>query len=260
MNSTVIKERIKNLSLALENAQEKQVQMLVSQEIEFLKSNYVITYARTALTLYRTAFPNIKKMFGITDDEQNKIEKQYKVKIAKQANNQVQIKDYKGMLATAENLLSSNKVIDVAAALLLLTGRRMAEIFCTAKFSHVTGNTVHFVGQLKKRENAAGYDILTLASFDKIQAAMLWLRNEIGVLDTAAANKRFEKTLSQSVYKHFSTHLCDCTAHDLRKAYATIIISLYKPKNRTEQAFISQYLGHSEDDLSTATIYQKYYI
>ena len=260
MNSKVIKARIKKLSISISNAQEKDVQKLVNQEIDFLRKNYVITYARTALTLYRTAFPQLKKMFSITDDEQNKIEKQYKSKIAKQANNQKQINNYEALISTAESLLSSSKVVDVAAGLLLLTGRRMSEIFCTAKLSKAGKNSAFFVGQLKKRENAAVYEILLLSSFEKIQAALQWLRSEAGDLETAAANKRYEKTLSQSVYKHFSKYLGDCTAHDLRKAYATIIIKLHKPKNRTEQAFISQYLGHSEDDLSTATIYQKYYI
>ena len=48
--------------------------------------------------------------------------------------------------------------------------------------------------------------------------------------------------------------------NDLRKAYAAIIAHLYKPENVTINAFLSKNLGHSETDLATANVYQKYFI
>jgi len=262
MTSQKIKDRAKAFCKSIAGFGFEDAKQAIATEIAELKNEYKITSVRTALTEYRKqATKDTKHLYTIADIEQIEIETAYKKQIAMQSNDQKQITNFEDMVSTAIELLDSERVAVVAVALAFLTGRRLAEIFCTAKFAKTKDlQRVHFVGQLKKRDTATGYSIYTLTDFDKIKAALQYIQGKVGVITTETANKRYAKACNQVVYKYFSKYIGNCSVHDLRKAYATIIAHLYKPKNQSLNAFLSENLGHSETDLSTANIYQKYYL
>lgn len=262
MTSQKIKDRAKDFCKSIEGLNFEDSKKAIEIEIAALKSEYKITSVRTALTEYRKqSKQDTKHLFRIDDSEQNNIETKYKKQIAVQANEQKQIKDFEKMISIAIELLDSTRPIEVATALGFLTGRRIAEILCTAKFAKTNdSNQIYFVGQLKKRDNAKGYKIYTLAPYKKIKVALFWLKSKVGDIDTETANKRYIKGCNQVTYKYFNQFLGNCSTHDLRKAYATIIEHLYRKPTQSVNAFLSENLGHSDTDLSTANIYQKYFI
>ena len=261
MISNKNKERASQFAKSIESLSYEDAQKAITIELEDLHSTYKITTVRTVLTEYRRVLPKYKHLFIISESEQVKIQRAYTRKIAKQANNQKQITNYEQLIKKAKSLLSSSRVAEVATALALLTGRRISEIFCTAKFAATQDpNTIHFVGQLKKRDSSTPYKIYTLSEYKEIAPALRWLREQTGKLSTSEANRKHIKACNHVVYKHYSPFLGNCSTHDLRKAYATIIAHLYKPKTVTLNAFLSANLGHEPTDLSTANVYQKYFI
>jgi len=255
------KERVHTFAQNIEGLSYENAEKAIEVELKSLHDTYKITTVRTVLTEYRKAIPKYKHLFIISDDAQSKIQSAYTQKIAKQANEQKQIEDYQALIAKAKELLSSSRVVEVATALAFLTGRRISEIFCTAKFAATQDpNTIHFVGQLKKRDSATPYKVYTLAEYKEIAPALKWLKKQVGTITTTEANRKYIKACNQVVYKHYSPFLGNCSTHDLRKAYATIIAELHRPKTITLNAFLSANLGHEPTDLSTANVYQKYFI
>lgn len=255
------KERASQFAKSVEGLSYEDAQKAIKKELDELNDDYKITTVRTILTQYRKELPKFKHLFVISEKAQNDIQKAYTNKIAKQANDQKQIKDFNAMISVAKGLLSSSRVVEVATALAFLTGRRISEIFCTARFAATQHpNTIHFVGQLKKRDSSTPYKVYTLAEYEEIARALRWVREQAGVLSTSEANRKHIKACNQVVYKYYSPFLGNCSTHDLRKAYATIIAHLYKPKTVTLNAFLSANLGHEPTDLSTANVYQKYFI
>ena len=264
MTSKAIKDRAQNFCLSISGKDYAEQKELISEELEKLYKEYKLTTVRTVLTEYRKfCTSEVKHLFAIKENEQIEIVKAYRVKIAKQSEKQVQIKDFEKMISRAKELLSSSRLVEVATALTLLTGRRISEILCTAKFSKTRqAEKLHFVGQLKKKDST-GKEFITIYSletYENVKKAMSFVREQVGTIDTETANRRYTKTSNQVAYKNFSEFLGDCTTHDLRKAYAAIIAHLYKPQNKTLNFFLSENLGHSETDLNTANIYQKYFI
>ena len=261
MISNKNKERARKFAQKIEGLSYDDAAKQIAKEVAKLHKEYKIATVRTVLTEYRKQAPKYKHLFVISDDDQQKIERKYTQKIAKQAKAQIEINDYPTMIATAVDLLSSARLVEVAVGLAFLTGRRISEILCTAKFADSNEpNKIHFVGQLKKRAENGRYKIYTLCEFPKISSALKFIRSKVGVISTTDANRKYIKGCNQVTYKHFSKHLGNCSTHDLRKAYATIIAHQYKPKSMTMNAFLSENLGHESTDLSTANVYQKYFI
>jgi hypothetical protein len=255
------KERATNFAKSVEGLSYENAEKEIASELAGLNEVYKITTVRTILTEYRKALPKYKHLFIISDSEQSKIQRAYTQKIAKQANDQKQIAGHEVLIEKAKNLLSSSRVVEVATALAFLTGRRISEIFCTAKFAATKDRSiVHFVGQLKKRDSATPYKVYTLVDYKEISKALKFVRAQAGTLTTSEANRKYIKACNQVVYKHYSPFLGNCSTHDLRKAYATIIAHKHRPKTITLNAFLSANLGHEPTDLSTANVYQKYFI
>ena len=162
-------------------------------------------------------------------------------------------------------LLSSKSYINRVLALAALTGRRVAEIGCTAEFIPFSENIVVFKGQLKtKGKECKDYKIPLLSTTKPIITCLKGMRLDMPqyINNPATFHSNCSKELSLRVKKHFSEFVeGDITAKDLRAIYATIACAKYKKDNRkTPQCYYSEILGHSEDDLNTCNSYFDFYL
>lgn len=271
--SNVILSRIENFKSATSSLSEAEKTNELKNEVKKLVSEYKATSVRRYLTLYRknlNGFINgdLRSILTLPQHLQNKIENSYTKKVVKQQKKLKKIKEYQTALDLAKELLSSEKWFEVAVALCLLTGRRSTEILKTAKFTNV-GNSkkkVFFKGQLKSKglsKEQNKYQIYILGdSKNECKNALKKLRSLLDCknLSNEQTVKKYNSQLNNTVRRLFSGYLGDCTAHDLRKAYATICTKEFKDDSQTVNSFLASLMGHSSDDLTTANSYQKYYI
>ena len=166
----------------------------------------------------------------------------------------------------AVELLNSPKYADLTLSLMLLTGRRMAEILQTAKFEVINSDSVMFSGQLKTRDCPTAktypFPIPVLADSQLICEALKRLRNmpEVSILadqPVKACNGK-ATTIGKACETHFSKVIKDCIPKDLRAAYAQICLVYKRPDaNRTDyEPYFAEILGHATDDLDTSKKYK----
>jgi len=166
-------------------------------------------------------------------------------------------------------LLDSPYFIDNVLGLAALTGRRVAEIGCTADFKKVDDKTAIFKGQLKNKgsKDTLSYEIPLLANFDIINESL----NKIRILkpkyidNMELFHNSCSKTLSvkaKEIYKGLFEG--ESKAKDLRAIYSTICFHEFnkKPENKhiDRDVYYSQILGHGNDDIYTCGSYIDFYI
>ena len=282
--------------VANETNQKTHIELCISKRKELkahLKSEAGV---RRYLTVYRAAIlshPQIIKKVAllkslrISRSANKKIQDDYTTSVEKRTEKSeytiLKSQDIAPLIQKASELLNSGTRYKVAAGLLLLTGRRTAEIFLTGNFSPATQkNAAKFSGQIKKRNaqniaNSKAYTIPTLIDSTQIIAANNWLKNQYNGLsiapksktptpifaDIADVNKRISKDLGKTVKIEFSQFLgSDVTPHDLRKAYAAITY-FFNPKKEllSFRQHAKKALGHSDTGKSSTTeTYIKYKI
>jgi integrase len=173
------------------------------------------------------------------------------------------------LVDTADRLISSpqaNAPLVVAAALLLLTGRRPWEILVSGSFERVSEDTLIFAGQAKTRGRESAqidpYAIPVLTDPDRILTAFKSVRDRYDLtgLDYKAAHNRYSKTLGQYTRQYFADERGQyITPSDLRAAYATIAFEWFAPEDVSLNAYFARILGHSEFDFITSLSYCTFY-
>lgn len=166
-------------------------------------------------------------------------------------------------------LLDSPYFIDNVLGLAGLTGRRVAEIGCTAKFKKVDDRTAIFKGQLKikDRKDTLPYEIPLLADFEIINKSL----NKIRILkpkyidNMELFHNSCSKTISvkaKEIYQGLFEGIPK--AKDLRAIYSTICFHEFnkKPENKhiDRDVYYSQILGHGNEDIYTCGSYIDFYI
>jgi integrase len=136
---------------------------------------------------------------------------------------------------------------DLACALALLTGRRMTEIFKTAEFERVSGDTrsLLFSGQIKKgciAEDEA-YVIPVLADAALIVAGFERLRRlkDASELSNKEVNLRWSTSANDAARRMLGA---DRHFHDLRATYAVLAYTAALPHTLSLNAFVGRVLGH----------------
>lgn len=159
------------------------------------------------------------------------------------------------IIATAVRLLESPEWADLAAALAVLTGRRVAEILSTAKFEKKSKWSVIFTGALKRRSEplALSFEIPTLTIADRVIKGLEKLRAELPEatqLSPKEINKRYEGRVAAACDKAFA-HLvppregkATLYTHLFRAVYATIATFRYCPPTVNETEFKATIQGH----------------
>jgi hypothetical protein len=269
MARSIIKDRANLFLESIKDLTQREKGKRCKAEVLSLKKEYSLSYVQSSLTYYRELSKglglDINRYLTVGYIDKAKLKSSYLKKVSNQHKELTQIVDYEGMVQKAIKMLDSEKYSELVCALCFLTGRRMAEILKTAKFSSYkkSDSMLSFRGQLKKRENFGVYPVYTIGkSADKCKVALDKVRDKIEAkkMTIEQINRKYEKTVNSKCMLEFNCFLGRCSAHDLRKAYATICTSLYKKPNQTTNSFLASILGHGSDDLTTANSYQKYYI
>lgn len=283
--------------VATQTTQKARLNLCVALKNELIKTRSTVASARRYLTAYRAAIISNAKIEKKTALLRSlRIPKAANKKIQTQYETKVQLRTERGdyvlisrdavpkIIDKAISLLDSASRYKVAAGLLVLTGRRTAEIFLTGKIAAAkyAPNKANFSGQLKKRKGQTvadekPYIIPLLASSSTIIAAVNWLRLQYSGLvapkklkeptpafeSIADVNKRVSRDLGQTVKKEFGELLgADVTPHDLRKIYIAIAFYLAGDNGKTSfRNFAKKSLGHTDNVAGlTSEAYNKYKI
>lgn len=280
-------------NIANELIQSKRVTLCKNKRLELLGTLGTVLSVRRYLTVYRAAIKAhdgiskktaLLKSLRIAKATNARLQKSYEAKIIRRTENAdytiINSADIPALIEKATALLSSeNSRYKVAAGLLLLTGRRTAEIFLTGNFAPVKGTKtkVSFTGQLKKRGHetsisSGAYNIPILCENTKVIDAANWIKSLYNgtvkpknakaitpkFADIADVNKRVSRDLGLAVKAEFSDVLgVDVSPHDLRKAYAAICF--YLGGKGTFRQTAQKILGHGAGRAElTSEAYAKY--
>jgi len=270
----VISDRILKFNNMLENCTLNDAVLLAKKEVKELMKLYKPTTVRAYMTMYRKSLKIDNNLLinalKVGKTAQNKIQKNYDKKIAKGQKKLIIVKDIDKMIQTAISLLDSEKYAEITSALCFLTGRRMTEIMKTAKFTNSKNskNVMYFEGQLKTAEIKKKYEVYVLGGAkNECKKALKKLRSMLDTkkMTNLEVSRKYETNVNSTVNAFFSRFVGvkdvnKCSAHDLRAIYSTYCSDNFKEKYQTTNSFLSQILGHGEDDVKTANSYQKYYL
>lgn len=169
------------------------------------------------------------------------------------------------IVTRAERLLHSGLEAsiysDIAAALVVLTGRRVTEILVTAEFSRCTAYSVWFTGQLKTRgKELPAVEIPTLIEAERIINGVSRLRELFLVDDT---NRDLLDSYKNDVRCQVIRTFCDLvptiqmvegemrpTTHRMRAVYNCLATFFYAPPGLKDDLYTKVIMAH-EDRNST---------
>jgi hypothetical protein len=188
---------------------------------------------------------------------------QYSKKVASEHRDLRPLKNYEAMILKASDLLEAESIYDRILGLAFLTGRRAAEIACTAQFQSLRPNWMLFDGQLKgKTRVLMTYEIPVLGDPKAIIRSLKrireqrpqWLDQPILFHDCGS------RELSTRVKRHFSNFIESPATKDLRAAYAEVCYDKFGSVRKAKTRFFSEILGHGQDDNITGQSYIDFYI
>lgn len=263
--------------------QKARLDLCIAKRMQLFTDIKTVAGVRRYLTVYRAEIKKradiakkaaLLNSLRISKPANDKLHKAYKTKIIRRTENAdhtpISADKLPDLLAHALELLNSGIRYKVATGLMLLTGRRTAEIFLTGHFAPVQNNSnkAVFSGQIKRKDkDANSYQIPLLAKYKTISAAHTWLQNQYdgktapnvptkpnqkfaptpAFKDIADVNKCVAANLGRTVKSEFGAYLgADVTPHDLRKAYVAICHYQLKTKD-TFRETAEKILGHSGD-------------
>ena len=159
---------------------------------------------------------------------------------------------------------------EVAAAIILLTGRRPTEILKTAEFEQAGPYQLAFSGQLKSRGQAeTTYPIYCLCRSHLLIDAFTRFRRiasirELQEAENAVVDSRLNATVNRAVRAVFSDAILPAplgedylSAKNLRAAYTNIAYHLFGSVEVSIGSFAEDFLGHQ--GVGSAANYEDYY-
>jgi hypothetical protein len=204
----------------------------------------------------------------LNDEQQASFTKSQRQEISRGQGNLRKIYDVDRYLSVAIGLLDAVSVYDRILGLAALTGRRVAEIGCTARFTRVEDDNFKavFTGQLKTkgRTDVVPYEIPLLHNYDAIaktlkgvQEAKPQFLNNPELFNATASGR-----LSEQVKKHFAGLFeGEPKTKDLRAIYALLAFNKFQTGQQDKfitvsvNKFFASILGHSIDDVVTCGSY-----
>jgi len=249
----------------------------IIEEKNYIDDNYNTLGSRKyAFTQYRNAIKgsvliNSDKdmaldILRLNKEETLSYQEAYKKSVKNEQDNLKLILDYPSYIKKAEELIKTGSFINSVLGFAALTGRRVAEIACTAKFQLHSPSHLLFEGQLKTkgRGEIGSFVIPCLSSPIEIISRFKQFRKKHTryVDNKKSFHNNNSKDLSVKVKKHFSSFVeGEVKTKDLRAIYATIACKTIKENYRqSEQSYIADILGHDENDLTTCNSYIDYTI
>ena len=165
--------------------------------------------------------------------------------------------------------LSSTSTWEVAAAIILLTGRRPTEILKSGDFTQVGAYQLEFSGQLKSRGQKTTYEIYCLARSHLLIDAFTRFRRiasvrELQEAENTAVDSRLNATVNRAVRAVFSEDILPAplgetqlSAKNLRAAYVNMAYHLFGTPETSIGSFAEDFLGHQ--NAGSAASYEDYY-
>jgi hypothetical protein len=251
----------------------KNTQIVCLEEKAYIDVNYkTVDSRKTAYSSYRKkVFESelacdikniVRETFKLSREEADNYKKVYNEKIKNEQNNLKAIYDVDGFINKAESLIINHNFVESILGFAALTGRRVAEIGCTAEFLICSSQQLFFKGQLKTKESKnidEYYSIPCLSNVENLLECFKNFRNSTVkyINKPELFHNNCSKDLSIYVKKHFNPFIeGNVTPKDLRAIYATIACKSFKNNDRqTDQSYIADILGHSENDLNTCNSY-----
>jgi hypothetical protein len=223
------------------------------------------TYYRNVCreVLDKNTLPLCLDILNLTFDEIVFLNEQYSKKVASEHRDLRPLKNYEKMIVVASNLLEADSLYDRILGLAFLTGRRAAEIGCTAQFQRLRKDWMLFDGQLKgKTRVLMTYEIPVLGESEVIIPALKRIREQRPRWEdnTILFHDSGSRELSTRVKRHFSDFIESPTVKDLRAAYAEVCYDKFGSVRKAKTRFFSEILGHGQDDNITGQSYIDFYI
>ena len=242
-------------------------------------------YARS--TIIKTYLPKIIKVIYdryIGDDKTEVIKgikarfnddmklenKEYKIDVSVE-NGSLRPLDKTGYIDLMTALLTSENPTwkELSYGLAMATGRRCSELHLLASdITVVDSCTVRFTGQLKtktytgKGKESEPYNIPVLVDSSTIVEAFQRLRDTGKTFDDAAnAHSLLSKALSTELPMKLKARLSEIGItkyKDTRAAYALICTQQFKPATQSDNYYVASIMGHSADDIATASSYNDF--
>lgn len=158
------------------------------------------------------------------------------------------------IVAQAVRLLESREWADVAAGLVVLTGRRSSEILGTAQFQPKSQWSVTFTGALKRRGEAQrlSFEIPTLTTAERVVKALEKLRRICPTegLTAGQINQKYAQAVATACDRHFSELVPNREGKDnlfthlFRSVYAAIATHWYAPPTVDASEYKAAIQGH----------------
>lgn len=168
--------------------------------------------------------------------------------------NQKLIKNPDAIVAKAIELLSSKDWAEVAAGIVVCTGRRSSEVLATASFEPKTKYSALFRGQLKRKgeDITLQFEIPTLAQSQKVIDALAFLRREVNCtgLTNRQVNQKYGNAVAKACDRHFSDLIPqregkdNLYTHLFRCIYARIAVLYYCPVRVADIVYMAAIQGH----------------
>lgn len=268
--------QIKNLKKIYE------IELVCQKEYAYLHSSYnTVASLKSAFSVYRNYLKKVLgfnslvegkavlelllTVFRLTDLEQYEYTKNKHQQIVNDRSNLRAITDVDKYLDVSISLLSSNSYLDKILGLCALSGRRSAEIACSASLEYVDNETVLFSGQLKlKSRTIENYPIPVLHDAKVLIDALESLRQAKPEFINNPA--KFHSVASSDLCKKVKKFYVLCfegvpKVKDLRAIYVEICHHLFcKDRSLAKQQFYSNILGHDKDDSAISEAYADFYI
>ena len=166
--------------------------------------------------------------------------------------------------------LSSESTWEVAAAIILLTGRRSTEILKSADFKQAGPYQLEFSGQLKRRDKGeVAYSIYCLERSHRLIDAFTRFRRiasvrELQEAENAVVDSKVNVIVNRAVRAVFPETVLPApygepqlSAKNLRAAYVNIAYHLFSQPQTSISSFAEDFLGHQ--NTASAANYEDYY-
>jgi hypothetical protein len=252
----------------------KEPSKVIKREVVYLRACYPVkTSLRRAFTIYRNAakslseslFVECKKAFTLTAKESGILKEMANTQVANELRNLRPLSNVHGYLLKCEQLITKpTSYYDVILGLSALTGRRVAEIACTAEITVLSHDRILFKGQLKTktRGDLPPYEIPVLCDSALIVKALAMLREKQPELIGCSElfHNRSSKALSIRVKRHFEMFFPEPKAKDLRSIYGELSYALLDDSSIAKMRYMSDILGHGVNDNLTGQSYLDFYI
>lgn len=228
-----------------------------------LKNNYTAYRNLCRELIPEPLLPMCLAIFNLTLQEIRLFRKTYQKTIANEHRNLRPLHNVNGLINKAVQLLTAVSVYDRILGLAALTGRRVAELACTAHMVPLGPDKMLFDGQIKtKNKKSSAYVIPVLADPGLIEGVVRNLRAQKPEWQEQMVlfNNTGSRHLSVRVKQHFSDHIEHPTAKDLRAVYAEICYARFAPLQIVKTRYISDILGHGLVDNTTGQSYLDFYI